>query len=193
MYEKYPENSIVEGKVSSIKKYGVFVEIAPGVEGLLHVSDLSWTERVKDPSEKFKKGDAIKAKIINYDKDKRQIALGVKQLEEDPYSKYTQGTDLKVKVNKVMNFGVGVELEPSVDGFIHVSELSEERVEDVSSSFKEGDELMARVIENKNRKIKLSVKAATYGQVAEEYLMENAQSGGVSLGDKIKKAMKSKK
>jgi len=193
IYEKYPKNSIIEGKVVSIMKYGIFVEIADGVEGLVHVSDFSWTERVKDPSEKFKKGDVVKAKIINYDKDKRQIALGIKQLEEDPYEKYTQGTDVKVKINKVMNFGVGVELEPSVEGFIHVSELSEDRIEDVTSSFKEGDEIQARVIENKNRKIKLSVKAATYGQVADEFLMENAQSGGVSLGDKIKKAMKTKK
>jgi len=193
IYEKYPENSIVEGKVTSIKRYGIFVEITPGVEGLVHVSDFSWTERVKDPSERFKKGDVVRAKVLNYDRDKRQIALGLKQLEEDPYAKYTQGTDVEVKVTRVMDFGVGVELEPSVDGFIHVSELAEDRVEDVASSFKEGDELIARVIENKNRKIKLSVKAATYGQVADEFFMENAQSGGVSLGDKIKKAMKTKK
>ncbi|MGM0607521.1 MAG: S1 RNA-binding domain-containing protein [Candidatus Muiribacteriota bacterium] len=193
---KYPEGEIIEGTVKNIKNFGIFVEIEDGVEGLVHVSDISWTEKVNNPAELFSKDEKIKVKVLSYDLIKRQIALGIKQLEEDPFLKYTQGINVKCKVKEILKYGIKVELEKGINGFIHISELSDERIENAEEVVKPEEEIEARIIENQvdERNIKLSLKEAQFGKVAKEFLIDNGdeEAGGVSVGDKLKKAMKKK-
>ncbi len=125
---KYPEGSVVEGRVVSICDYGAFVELEKGVEGLIHISEMSWTQHIKHPSQVLKEGQIIKAKVLNVRKDERKISLGLKQLEPDPWEtleqKYPVGTVVEGKVRNLTNFGAFVELEEGIDGLVHISDLS---------------------------------------------------------------------
>src|SRR5262249_26289191 len=132
--EKYPPGSVVEGKVRNIANYGAFVEIEEGIDGLLHVSDLSWTKKIGHPSEMLKKGETIKAVVLSVDQEKQRIALGLKQMAEDPWTtvipaNYRPGMVVKGHVTKIANFGVFVELEPGLEGLLHISEISDQKIE----------------------------------------------------------------
>jgi small subunit ribosomal protein S1 len=162
--ESYPVGSIIEGKVKNITDFGVFIGIEDGIDGLIHVSDLSWTERIKHPSEKYAKGQTIQAVVLKIDKENERFSLGIKQLEPDPwqaaYNKYPSGTVIAGTITNVTDFGVFVQLEEGIEGLIHVSELSKEKIKTPVGIYQVGDPLKAIVINvsAKDRKIGLSIK-----------------------------------
>ena len=197
--EKFKPGDKIKGVVRSIADYGVFVEIQDGVDGMVHKSDISWTQRVNHPSEVFKKGQEVEAIILNVNYDEKKVSLGMKQLSEDPWARipadYPPGRILKVKVIKVMDFGAFVELEAGVEGLIHVSEMKTERVDDPRSVVKEGDEVKAEVItvDPQDRRIGLSMKTVTGREETEgakEYIaQERAAHRPVTLGDLIRQKL----
>lgn len=163
--EKYKEGDVVEGKVVSITDYGAFVELEKGIEGLVHISEMSWTDHIKHPSQKVSLGQLVKVKILNIDREGRKISLGMKQLEPNPWEglskRYPPGTVLRGKVRKITNFGVFVEIEPGIDGLVHISDLSwTRRIQHPSEVVKEGEELDVVVLEvdEENRRISLGHK-----------------------------------
>jgi small subunit ribosomal protein S1 len=162
--ETYPVGSIIEGKIKNITDFGVFIGIEEGIDGLIHVSDLSWTERIKHPSEKFAKGETIQAVVLKIDKENERFSLGIKQLTPDPwqaaYNNYPSGTVIEGVITNVTDFGVFVKLEEGIEGLVHVSEISKDKVKTPIGMYKVGDILKAIVINvsAKDRKIGLSIK-----------------------------------
>jgi small subunit ribosomal protein S1 len=162
--QKYPVATVVEGKVKNITDYGLFVEIEPGVGGLIHISDISWTKRVNHPGDLFKKGDTVTARVLSVDSQARKISLGLKQLEADPWKDFTKdltvGLVLTGKVTKVVHFGVFVELKEGIEGLIHISEIPDREKKRFPESFKAGDESKVKVlrIDEENHRIALSLK-----------------------------------
>ncbi len=164
--EKYPEGSIVQGTVRNLTNYGAFVELEEGVDGLLHVSDMSWTRKISHANEMFKKGDPVECQIISIDKERKRIALGLKQLHGDPWTttipeKYKPGSMVTGKVTKITNFGVFVQLEPELEGLLHISELSDQKVTSPEDVVKPGEDITVRVlrVDTDDRKIGLSLKS----------------------------------
>ena len=167
--EKYPPGSVVEGKVRNIANYGAFVEIEEGIDGLLHVSDLSWTKKIGHPSEVLKKGETVRAVVLSVDQEKQRIALGLKQMQEDPWTtvipaNYRPGMVVKGQVTKIANFGVFVELEPGLEGLLHISEISDQKIEKPEDQLKVGQELEVKIlrVDSDERKIGLSLKRAQW-------------------------------
>ncbi len=162
--EKYPLGTIIEGKIKNITDFGLFIGIDEGIDGLVHISDISWTKRIKHPSEVYKKGDVVQAKVLDIDKDNERFSLGIKQLADDPWKtvadRYQVGKEISGTVTNVTDFGVFVELEEGIEGLVHVSEISTEKVKDPSEQYKVGDVLAARVmnINSDERRIGLSIK-----------------------------------
>jgi small subunit ribosomal protein S1 len=164
--EKYPPGTLVEGTVRNLTNYGAFVELEEGIDGLLHVSDMSWTKKVTHPSELIAEGDHVKAIVLNVDRDKKRVSLGMKQLDEDPWKKeiadrYKIGDVVMGTVTKVTNFGVFVELEEGLEGLLHVSELSTKKIRSPDEVVKVGDQVEVTVlkVEPDDRKIGLSLIA----------------------------------
>ena len=169
---QYNVDDIIKGKIRSITDYGVFIGIDDNIDGMVHKSDLSWTQRINHPSEMFRKGDEVEAKILNIDVEEEKVSLGIKQLYEDPWERipleYPLGQVREVKVIKITDFGAFVELEPGIEGLIHVSELSSERVDDPKSIIQEGENIKAEIItlDTQERKIGLSIKSLTGSEEA---------------------------
>jgi len=190
--EKYPPGSIVEGKVRNIANYGAFVEIEEGIDGLLHVSDLSWTKKVGHPSEVLKKGEVVRAVVLAVDQDKQRIALGLKQMQEDPWvsvipANYRPGMVVKGHVTKIANFGVFVELEPGLEGLLHISEISDHKIEKPEEALKSGQEVDVKIlrVDTEERKIGLSLKRALWAieeQAREEKRAERQRERGLRGG-----------
>jgi len=187
--EQYPIGSVIRGQVRNVTDFGIFVGVQEGIDGLVHVSDISWTQRIKHPGDLFKKGDEVEAVVLNIDVENERFSLGIKQLHPDPWTelpnKYPIGSRVKGKVTKVADFGAFVEIEPGIEGLVHVSELRDERVENPRDVVKEGDELDVKVIDMDphERKVALSVKAALHeGEDYREY-MRSQGSGRASLGE----------
>ncbi|MHC4938611.1 MAG: 30S ribosomal protein S1 [Planctomycetota bacterium] len=164
--EKYPPGTLVEGTVRNLTNYGAFVELEEGIDGLLHVSDMSWTKKVTHPSELIGEGDHVKAIVLNVDRDKKRVSLGMKQLQEDPWKKeiadrYKIGDVVMGTVTKVTNFGVFVELEEGLEGLLHVSELSTKKIRSPDEVVRVGDQVQVTVlkVEPDDRKIGLSLIA----------------------------------
>lgn len=198
---KYPAGTIVEGEIKSVTDFGLFVDIGEGIDGLIHVSDLSWKKKVAHPNEMFKKGDKIKASVISIDKDTEKFSLGIKQLEKDPWdaiqAKYKVGSTAEGKITKVTDFGAFVELEQGVEGLIYVSELSDQRVEKPSEVVKVGDMITAEIIsmDPKERRIGMSIKKLKQSEEREAYKTyvnqaDKKTSLGDLLGSKLKGAVK---
>jgi len=173
--EKYPPGSMVEGKVRNIANYGAFVEIEEGIDGLLHVSDLSWTKKVGHPSEVLKKGESVQAVVLSVDQEKQRIALGLKQMQEDPWTtvipaNYRAGMVVKGHVTKIANFGVFVELEPGLEGLLHISEISDQKVDKPEDNIKVNQEVDVKIlrVDTDERKIGLSLKRAQWAQEEEK-------------------------
>jgi small subunit ribosomal protein S1 len=173
--EKYPPGSVVKGKVRNIANYGAFVEIEEGIDGLLHVSDLSWTKKIGHPSEMLKKGEEIEAVVLSVDQEKQRIALGLKQMAEDPWEHvipeaYRPGMVVKGHVTKIANFGVFVELAPGLEGLLHISEISDQKVEKPEDILKVGQEVEVKIlrVDSDERKIGLSLKRAQWAQEEEK-------------------------
>ena len=169
--EKYPVGTIVSGAVRNLTNYGAFVEIEPGIDGLLHVSDISWTEKIAHPNEKYKKGDEVECMVLEIDQEKQRISLGIKQMHEDPWQNaipdaYKPGMVVHGKVTKITNFGVFVELEEGLEGLLHISELSDKKVDNPQEVVKPGEEVNVKIlrVDLEERKIGLSLKRAISGE-----------------------------
>ena len=180
--EKYAPGSVVNGKVRNIANYGAFVEIEEGIDGLLHVSDLSWTKKIGHPSEVLKKGEDVQAVVLSVDQDKQRIALGLKQMEEDPWVsvipvQYRPGQVVKGHVTKIANFGVFVELAPGLEGLLHISEISDQKIEKPEDIVKVGQEIDVKIlrVDSEERKIGLSLKRAQWAQEDEKREEQRAQ------------------
>ncbi|MDD5504295.1 MAG: 30S ribosomal protein S1 [Candidatus Omnitrophica bacterium] len=161
---KYPQNSRIKGKVKNLTDYGAFVELDDNIDGLIHISDISWTKKVSHPSEVLKKGQKVEAMVLSVDQESMKISLGLKQLSEDPWplyvEKYPVNTVVEGTVTKIANFGVFIEFDKDLDGLIHISELADEPVTNIEERYKVGDNIRARIIkiDNDTRKIGLSAK-----------------------------------
>ena len=177
--EKYPPGTVITGIVRNMTNYGAFVEIEEGIDGLLHVSDLSWTRKIGHPSEVLKKGQEMQCVVLAVDEEKMRVVLGLKQLMEDPWLRgipehYLPGQIVKGKVTKITNFGVFVELEEELEGLLHISELADHKVENPQDVVKVGDEIEVKIlrVDTEERKIGLSLKRAQWA--AEEQGAEEA-------------------
>jgi small subunit ribosomal protein S1 len=167
--ERYPKDTIVTGVVRNLTNYGAFIEIEEGIDGLLHVSDLSWVRKVAHPSEVVSKGDKVTCIVLNVDQERKRIALGLKQMKNDPWEgdipgRYKPGEIKKGKVTKLTNFGVFVELEPGLEGLLHISELADQEVGSPEDVVKVGDEIEVRVlrVDAAERKVGLSRKQVSH-------------------------------
>ncbi|MCH2036343.1 MAG: 30S ribosomal protein S1 [Puniceicoccaceae bacterium] len=164
----YPVGARVRGKIRNLTTYGAFVELEEGIDGMVHVSDMSWTRKVNHPSEVVKKGDEVDATVLDVDADSQRISLGMKQLSSDPWDEiethYKIGDVVKGKASKITNYGVFVELDNDIDGLVHISQISEDRIESIKDVIEENAEVEARVIkiDKDERRIGLSIKAANY-------------------------------
>src|SRR5438105_6909524 len=194
LVQKYPPGTVVRGKVRNIADFGIFVEIEDGIDGLVHISDMSWTQRVKHPSELYQKGDEVEAAVLNIDTtegDKPKISLGIKQLIGDPWDRipfdYPVGKVVAAKVQKVLDFRAFTRLEKDIEGLIHVSEISDERVEDPRSVLKAGQEVKAEIIsiDSAERTIGLSMKAAQRSEELAEAQRYTVGTSGATLGDVV--------
>ncbi|MGB0715033.1 MAG: 30S ribosomal protein S1 [Phycisphaerae bacterium] len=167
--EKYPPNTKITGRVRNLTNYGAFVEIEEGIDGLLHVSDMSWTKKINHPSELLKKGQEIECVVLKVEESKQRIALGLKQLHEDPWERavienYIPGQIVEGTVTKITNFGVFIELEEDLEGLLHVSELADHKVEDPHEEVQIGEKLLVKIlrVDSVDRKIGLSKKRAEW-------------------------------
>ena len=201
--ENYPVGSVIEGKIKNITDFGIFIGIEEGIDGLIHVSDLSWTERIKHPSEKYSKGETIQAVVLKIDRENERFSLGVKQLVPDPwqaaYNKYPSGTVVEGEITNVTDFGVFVKLEEGIEGLVHVSEISKDKIKTPVGMYQVGDSLKAIVINvsAKDRKIGLSVKTLegdgeTGGGESYSHINNSADDNAPStFGDLLKAAAES--
>ena len=186
---RFPVGTIISGAVRNLTPYGAFVALEEGIDGMIHVSDMSWTRKINHPSEVLKKGDVVEARVLNIDKENQRVSLGIKQLETDPWesidARFKVGDLVSGTVAKIASFGAFVNLDGDIDGLIHISQLSEEHVERVKDVIKVGDEIKARVIkvDKVERRIGLSIKAVNYDP--EQLRRETAAFETVRAGDMV--------
>ena len=186
---RFPVGTVISGAVRNLTPYGAFVALEEGIDGMIHVSDMSWTRKINHPSEVLKKGDMVEARVLNIDKENQRVSLGIKQLETDPWesidSRFKVGDLVSGTVAKIASFGAFVNLDGDIDGLIHISQLSEEHVERVKDVIKVGDEIKARVIkvDKVERRIGLSIKAVNYDP--EQLRRETAAFETVRAGDMV--------
>jgi small subunit ribosomal protein S1 len=199
--EKYPVGSQVVGTVRNITNFGIFVGLEEGIDGLVHVSDISWTEQIKHPSEKFNKGDEVQAVVLKIDKENEKFSLGVRQLEPNPWDgiqkKYDIGSEVTGPITSVTDFGVFVKLAEGVEGLVYSSELASERIEKPSDRFQEGQEVTALVIkvDPAEQKISLSIRAVNdkaERTALKELAAQQSQRQTTTLGDLLKEKLSTK-
>ncbi len=197
----YPVGAHVHGKVRNITTYGAFIELEEGIDGMVHVSDMSWTRKINHPSEVLKKSDEIDAIVLDVDTSNQRISLGMKQLTDDPWAdidgRFRIGDVVTGTVSKITSFGAFVELQDHIDGLVHISQINEERIEKIKDVLEVGAEVTARVIkiDREERRIGLSIKAANYDEeqlAAETQTYDNMKDGGdlMNLGDILDQATK---
>jgi small subunit ribosomal protein S1 len=169
--ERYPEGSMVNGKVRNLTNYGAFIELEEGIDGLLHVSDMSWTRKISHPNEMLEKGKEVSCRVLSVDQDRRRIALGLKQMDDDPWArdipnKYQPGQVISGSVTKITNFGVFVGLEDGLEGLLHISELADHKVENPEEVVKVGEEIEVKIlrVDTEERKIGLSRKRVEWAE-----------------------------
>jgi small subunit ribosomal protein S1 len=192
--ERYPEGTKIEGKIRNVTDFGIFVGIDEGIDGLVHISDISWTQRIKHPGDFYKKGQTVQAVVLNIDKENERFSLGIKQMAEDPWEtvpeRYPPGAKVSGKVSSITDFGVFLEIEEGIEGMIHVSELSKDRVSSPHDFTKEAAELSAVVLKvnKKDKKIALSIKSLEKTQ--QDYEQKSYASSqdvvASNLGDLLK-------
>ncbi len=190
--DKYPVEQIVTGKVRNLTNYGAFIELEEGIDGLLHVSDMSWTRKISHPSEMLEKGQSVTCKVLSVDQERRRIALGLKQLDNDPWAtdipgRYNPGQIVNGKVTKITNFGVFVGLEDGLEGLLHISELAEHKVENPEDVVKVGDDIEVKIlrVDTDERKIGLSRKRVDWAN--EDQPAEGAATNGAAAAPAKKK------
>jgi len=198
--EKYPVGTTIEGKIKNITDFGVFIGIDEGIDGLVHISDISWTKRIKHPSELYKKGDVVQAIVLNIEKENERFSLGIKQLQKDPWEtipeRYKVEDKITGTITNVTDFGLFVELEEGIEGLVHVSEVNREKIKTPVGKFQVGDIVSAKVINinPKERRIGLSIKQLQTDEERDlvvDYL--NSYKGSQSsLGELLKENLKEK-
>ena len=199
----YPMGARVRGKVRNMTTYGAFIELEEGIDGMVHVSDMSWTRKVNHPSEVLKKGDEVDAIVLDVDSSQQRISLGMKQLAVDPWSDidafFKIGDVVQGTISKITSFGAFVELKDGIDGLVHISQISEERIDKIKDVLKSGQVVSARVIkiDREERRLGLSIKAANYSSeqlaaetTAYEALNRSAGNDMMNLGDILDEASK---
>src|SRR5437667_2608498 len=197
LVDKYPVGSKIKGKVRNLTEFGAFVEVEEGIDGLIHISDLSWTKRVKHPSEVLKKGDTVEAVVLNIDAENQRLSLGLKQLATDMWDEFfahhKTGDIVEGRVVRVTNFGAFVELHEGIEGLVHVSELDEKRVDKPEEQFKVGDTYPMKIIKinETEKKIGLSIKAVKqeeYQKDLDSYREQATSDTSTTLGDAFRAA-----
>ncbi len=196
LVEKYPVGSKIKGKVRNLTEFGAFVEVEEGIDGLIHISDLSWTKRVKHPSEILKKGDVVEAVVLNIDADNQRLSLGLKQLATDIwdefFSHHKVGDIVEGKIVRLTNFGAFVELAEGIEGLVHVSELDEKRIDNPETHFKAGDVHPMKILKitADERKIGLSIRAVKQDETQRDLATYRESSGSdrSTLGDAFRAA-----
>jgi small subunit ribosomal protein S1 len=198
--ERYPPGTVITGSVRNLTNYGAFVEIEEGIDGLLHVSDMSWVRKVSNPSEVVQKGQKVTCVVLSVDQERKRVALGLKQMANDPWEgdipgRFSPGQKVTGKVTKLTNFGVFVELEPGLEGLLHISELSDDKIESPEEVVKVGDEIEVKVlrVDTKDRKIGLSKRNVDDPTVPEEVapeLMGGGSSEKPAAGKEAKKDLR---
>ena len=190
--KKYPPGTKITGKVRNLTNFGAFVEVEEGIDGMVHVSDMSWTRKVTNPTEVLKKGQTVEAMVLEVDAANQRMSLGLKQLETDPWREidkhYRMGDLVKGKVVKLASFGAFIELPDKLEGLVHISQIREERIEKMKDVLKVGEEVNARVIkiDQQERRIGLSIKAANYSMEqleVEKRMFEDALKPGEAIVD----------
>jgi small subunit ribosomal protein S1 len=187
--EKYPPGTHVKGKIRNLTSYGAFIELEEGLDGMIHVSDISWTRKINHPSEVLKKGDEVEAIVLEVDKANQRIAVGLKQLSKDPWERidqlYKVGDLVTGNVTKLASFGAFIGLQHEIDGLVHISQISEDRVDKIKNVLKVGQEVTARVIkiDKADRRIGLSIKAANYSH--EQLKAEQAVLDALKPGEDL--------
>jgi len=189
--DRYPVGSRVKGKVRNFTSYGAFVELEEGIDGMIHVTDMSWTRKINHPSEVLQKSQEVEAIVLEVDSGGQRISLGLKQATDDPWNtisaRYTIGQVVKGKVSKIASFGAFVELEDGVDGLVHISQLSDQRVEKVKDAIKVGQEVEARIvkIDREERRIGLSIRAMTMGEAEVAELTKELSQTDLKPGENL--------
>ena len=191
--EKYPVGSVVEGKIKGMADFGIFVEIIEGIEGLVHISDISWTKRFKHPKELYKIGDKIKVKILKINKNEGKVALGIKQLLPDPWlqvpNKFPVGSTVSGKITHITDFGLFVEVDEGIEGLVHISEVSYEKIRDLKQKFHIGQEVKAKVIRVNSQEKKLGLSIKQLEEEEEKYQWRKYTSNsqkGIKLAELIR-------
>lgn len=192
--EKYPEGTILEGVIKNITEFGMFIGIEDGIDGLIHVSDISWTKKVRHPNELYKVGDTVQAKVLTVDQESEKFTLGIKQMMDDPWghvpTTYPVGCTVKGVVTNITDFGLFVEVEEGIEGLVHVSELSGKKVKTPAETYKEGQEIQAKVIHvsAEERRLGLSIKQIKDDEERRKpkEFHSGPQEAGQSLGDLLK-------
>ena len=195
--EKYPVGTTIQGKIKNITDFGLFIGIDEGIDGLVHISDLSWTKRIKHPSELYKKGEEIQAIVLNIDKENERFSLGVKQLNADPWEeipkRYPVGSSVVGTVTNVTDFGLFVEIEEGIEGLVHVSEISKEKIKTPVGLFQEGQEVTAKVVNigREERKIGLSLKRLEEEEEKTRYYdyIDSPKAATSNLGQLLKEEL----
>jgi small subunit ribosomal protein S1 len=199
--EKYPIGTTIEGKIKNITDFGIFIGIDEGIDGLVHISDLSWTKRIKHPSELYKKGDVVQAIVLDIEKDNERFSLGIKQIQDDPWksvaARYSVGTEITGSVTNVTDFGVFVELEEGIEGLVHISEISKEKIKTPVGRYNIGDFITARVmtINSDERRIGLSVKRLETEReqgMLSDYVSTAGQPSTTSFGELLRENLQEK-
>jgi len=199
--EKYPVGTTIEGKIKNITDFGIFIGIDEGIDGLVHISDISWTKRIKHPSELFKKGDVVQAIVLDIEKDNERFSLGIKQLLEDPWKsvavRYRVGAEITGTITNVTDFGIFVELEEGIEGLVHVSEISKEKIKTPVGKFNIGDPITARVmtINSDERRIGLSIKRLEVEReqgILSDYVSSMGQSPTTTFGELLRENLQEK-
>jgi small subunit ribosomal protein S1 len=199
--EKYPVGTTIEGKIKNITDFGIFIGIDEGIDGLVHISDISWTKRIKHPSELFKKGDVVQAIVLDIEKDNERFSLGVKQLLEDPWksvaARYRVGAEITGTITNVTDFGIFVELEEGIEGLVHVSEISKEKIKTPVGKYNIGDPITARVmtINSDERRIGLSIKRLEVEReqgILSDYVSSMGQSPTTTFGELLRENLQEK-
>lgn len=190
--EKYPEGTVIEGTIKNITEFGMFIGIEDGIDGLIHVSDISWTKKIRHPNEVFQVGDVVQAKVLTVDQDSEKFTLGIKQLTEDPWSRvpdiYPVGATVDGLVTNITDFGLFVEVAEGIEGLVHVSEISSKKIKSPSELFKEGVKITAKVIHvsAEERRLGLSIKQLKEEEERKkpkEFRSAGAETSGQTLGD----------
>ncbi len=195
--EKYPVGTTIEGRVKNVTDFGIFIGIDEGIDGLVHISDISWTKRIKHPSEVHKKGDEVQAVVLSIDRENERFSLGIKQLEADPWDeipiKYPTGSKVTGTVTNVTDFGVFVEIEEGVEGLIHVSEIAQEKIKTPVGMFEDGQTITAKVVSvaRRERKIGLSLRRLDEEDDRSSYseYVNTTQAATSNLGELLKEGL----